>query len=201
MNKELSDYYESEAWRKTKDRYKKSGKPQTCLVCNSRLYCLHHLSYKNLGHENLDDLMPLCINHHHELHEVLQELVWPLSLSYQVVDILKNKQEIKNRNFPVQNNYIGENAEYIQNQIKSFEYFITEIEKYCKSNNIKIFKYFNNSKYKPDELAFYCSDKNQFTSISYDINKCEIKYYNMTFKIQNARELINTLRDAIRIIK
>jgi hypothetical protein len=42
---------------------------QQCAVCWDPHVDLHHKTYRRLGEELLDDLVPLCRDHHDELHE------------------------------------------------------------------------------------------------------------------------------------
>jgi len=63
----------SPAWQETKERYQASGRPQKCVVCHDPHYELHHRTYKRLGQERLDDLIPLCREHHDQVHR--QEVV------------------------------------------------------------------------------------------------------------------------------
>ena len=67
----LQEYRQSELWRNTKQRYRRSACPQRCLVCGATKFDLHHCSYARLGAEELFDLMPLCRWHHDQLHELL----------------------------------------------------------------------------------------------------------------------------------
>jgi hypothetical protein len=52
------------------------GTPPACLVCdqewNLRSGHLHHLTYERLGHEEDEDLVPLCARHHRQLHCALE---------------------------------------------------------------------------------------------------------------------------------
>src|SRR4051794_25491132 len=63
------EYLRSEEWYETRERYRESGLPQTCVVCFDPNVDLHHKSYIRLSREHLDDLVPLCRHHHEELHE------------------------------------------------------------------------------------------------------------------------------------
>jgi len=65
---EYNDYIKSSAWRAKKRKYRASKLPQNCLVCNSKKVDLHHRTYKRLGNEWLNDLVPLCREHHQEAH-------------------------------------------------------------------------------------------------------------------------------------
>lgn len=61
-------YINSAKWEAKKQKYRASKLPQTCLVCNSQRVDLHHRTYKRLGAEWLNDLIPLCRTHHDECH-------------------------------------------------------------------------------------------------------------------------------------
>ena len=54
-----------------RERYRASGRSRTCHVCGaSDVIELHHRSYARLGGETLDDLVPLCDDHHDEVHRL-----------------------------------------------------------------------------------------------------------------------------------
>jgi len=72
-------YLKSDHWSEVKDQYVKSGRPRCCILCVSKKYALHHVSYDNLGHESLDDLIPLCEKHHNKLHKIHSKERIPLS--------------------------------------------------------------------------------------------------------------------------
>lgn len=67
-----ADYIRSKAWQQVRRRFWASRLPKEC-------YCygwldgpkdLHHRTYKNLGRENLRDLVPLCRDCHDRVHEM-----------------------------------------------------------------------------------------------------------------------------------
>lgn len=63
------DYIKSKSWRKRKNEYYKKHKKE-CIVCKSKWRVgLHHISYKNLGREEDEDLVPLCWGCHADYHE------------------------------------------------------------------------------------------------------------------------------------
>lgn len=62
------DYMKSAEWAEVRRRYRASKLPQHCLTCGSKELTLHHRTYKRLGAERLTDLVPLCWEHHQELH-------------------------------------------------------------------------------------------------------------------------------------
>ncbi len=63
------DYIKSKDWKKRRDLYYKTHKKE-CVVCQSiRKVGLHHISYKHLGREHDDDLVPLCWTCHQDYHE------------------------------------------------------------------------------------------------------------------------------------
>lgn len=54
------DYINSEAWKKKRQSaFKKHGKNCSCCGSTKSLH-VHHKTYKNLGHERLDDLEVKC---------------------------------------------------------------------------------------------------------------------------------------------
>ncbi|KKL47443.1 hypothetical protein LCGC14_2335480 [marine sediment metagenome] len=65
-------YLASEAWRAFNVWYRSTKQlPQACLVCGTVPFLLHHISYKRAGQELLDDVRPLCREHHEQLHRWL----------------------------------------------------------------------------------------------------------------------------------
>lgn len=60
-------YLNSPAWRDVRNRYRASDLPQVCM-CGSDQYQLHHATYDRVGHEALDDLIPLCRACHAQAH-------------------------------------------------------------------------------------------------------------------------------------
>lgn len=46
--------------------------PFKCLICSCAASGLHHISYRNLGYEKYNELIPLCEFCHNNLHEVLE---------------------------------------------------------------------------------------------------------------------------------
>lgn len=66
-------YLTSEHWREIKEQYRNSGLQQDCFVCHDPNVDLHHKTYKRLGEERLDDLVPLCRLHHEAAHRLLAE--------------------------------------------------------------------------------------------------------------------------------
>lgn len=65
-------YLRSDHWRSFKKRYRQSDRPQQCQGCGSKYYELHHVTYERLGHEHLDDVVPLCRFCHKTMHGILE---------------------------------------------------------------------------------------------------------------------------------
>ena len=63
------EYLVSDLFYSVKERFRASNLPQSCRVCHAPNVDLHHKTYARLGNEKLDDLIPLCRDHHDELHE------------------------------------------------------------------------------------------------------------------------------------
>jgi hypothetical protein len=61
-------YITSPHWLNFRKYYKESGRPQACQVCGNKQYQLHHVTYERKGKELLDDVIPLCWEHHKEIH-------------------------------------------------------------------------------------------------------------------------------------
>lgn len=64
---EYRAYLASDHWRDVKRRYRASRLRQTCF-CGATRVDLHHRTYKRIGRERLGDLVPLCREHHAEVH-------------------------------------------------------------------------------------------------------------------------------------
>ena len=66
-------YLHSVAWKMKKNQWVASGRPLECWACgrlmpiNCSGFNFHHRTYKNLGDENLDDLVLLCMSDHEQL--------------------------------------------------------------------------------------------------------------------------------------
>jgi formate-dependent nitrite reductase cytochrome c552 subunit len=65
---DYTSYLKSAHWDSIKKAYKKSGYPQYCMGCKNSKFQLHHKTYKNIGNEPLEDLMPLCKHCHTAVH-------------------------------------------------------------------------------------------------------------------------------------
>jgi 5-methylcytosine-specific restriction endonuclease McrA len=65
-------YIRSEAWQQVRRRFWASRLPKECYCCGRAdgPKDLHHRTYKNLGRENLRDLVPLCRNCHDLVHQM-----------------------------------------------------------------------------------------------------------------------------------
>ena len=67
-------YLAGDHWLAFGQRYRSArDRPQKCAVCGDEKFQLHHVNYKNLGHEKLGDVMPLCAAHHYEVHQWLKD--------------------------------------------------------------------------------------------------------------------------------
>ncbi len=64
------EYLRSEHWQNTKARYY-AARRRECWVCGTKQGIhLHHITYKRLGAELLNDLVPLCGEHHDAFHKM-----------------------------------------------------------------------------------------------------------------------------------
>jgi hypothetical protein len=66
------DYLRSDHWSGFREKYRLSGARMTCLVCNAKPIQLHHHTYSRLGKEYLEDVDPLCREHHIAVHDWLK---------------------------------------------------------------------------------------------------------------------------------
>lgn len=68
------DYLKTDHWKNIKKRYRKSKLIQNCYICGSQNNLnLHHKSYKRIGKERLNDLIPLCRECHYFTHQALKK--------------------------------------------------------------------------------------------------------------------------------
>ena len=66
------EYLKSDHWKNVKKRYKDSKLTQKCYICGSNKHInIHHKTYKRLGKEKLNDLVPLCQECHYLTHKAL----------------------------------------------------------------------------------------------------------------------------------
>lgn len=67
------EYLASQAWREKRRRYFAAKRlPKTCLACGSEQVQLHHRTYRRLGREHLQDLVPLCQPCHSAGHDLIR---------------------------------------------------------------------------------------------------------------------------------
>lgn len=72
--KEYDLYLKSDHWQEFRERYQESDKVQhSCYVCGTDVYDLHHWTYVRLGQEELDDVIPLCREHHKITHKFVKK--------------------------------------------------------------------------------------------------------------------------------
>jgi hypothetical protein len=93
---DVAAYEESAYWRHTRTRYERSSRLQACVICASEEYQLHHLHYRNVGYENLADLMPLCGDHHYEVEKHVRAAKADLdreAATYDYIERLESRAE------------------------------------------------------------------------------------------------------------
>ena len=83
------EYLESETWANFKGRYRDSGLPMKCLVCDSARIQLHHTTYFRIGQERLTDVIPVCRRHHKDLHRIIKQQRFKLKESRKLCDMLR----------------------------------------------------------------------------------------------------------------
>jgi hypothetical protein len=62
------DYLRSDEWRARREAWVASHPGTGCFVCGRGPPQLHHATYVRLGMEHDDDLVPLCDDHHEQVH-------------------------------------------------------------------------------------------------------------------------------------
>ncbi len=76
------DYLKSDWWKKKIHRlYRKTKMPQQCAKCGNPKYQLHHITYRRVGHERMEDFLALCGGCHNELHRQFKLIKKPQSLA------------------------------------------------------------------------------------------------------------------------
>ena len=85
----IAEYEESVYWGHTRTRYERSDRPHACVICGAESYELHHLHYRNVGYEDLDDLMPLCEDHHYEVEKHVRTVKSDLSREAATYDYIE----------------------------------------------------------------------------------------------------------------
>lgn len=70
---DYDSYLRSEYWSAFNEWYNASDLPKKCTVCGSLNYELHHIRYDRIGCEMLSDVIPLCREHHQQVHSWLLE--------------------------------------------------------------------------------------------------------------------------------
>jgi len=80
---EYQIYLKSYEWRNKKREWIDSGRPAECWACGEIMppdyygFNFHHITYANLGNENLNDLVLLCKSDHRDLekeYKILKQL-------------------------------------------------------------------------------------------------------------------------------
>lgn len=92
-------YLASPQFARLKEQYHDSGRPQFCLICNSREYRLCHRSHVRLGSELLGDVLPLCETCFDRTMRYLQEHEVPLWQMHVAIRATNNwsKKELSRR--------------------------------------------------------------------------------------------------------
>ena len=64
-----SEYLNSDHWKILKAKYGRSKLPKNCGACGAKgCVDMHHKTYKRIGQERLNDLIPLCRDCHEMAH-------------------------------------------------------------------------------------------------------------------------------------
>tara|TARA_R110002167_G_scaffold33510_1_gene107646 strand:+ start:1142 stop:1558 length:417 start_codon:yes stop_codon:yes gene_type:complete len=103
--KTYNDYLTSDVWKKKKIKFYKSsycsktnGTP-SCSVCGSiSKPNVHHLTYKHICREKLEDLLLLCNSCHNLTHDVLKTKLNPkynLSNAHKLAKKVRNSKRLK----------------------------------------------------------------------------------------------------------
>jgi 5-methylcytosine-specific restriction endonuclease McrA len=79
-----ASYIVSEAWFERRRRWTEEfaerfpNEPLVCFICGSAWTLesddMHHVTYDHVGHEEFDELWPLCRKDHDELHRIYENV-------------------------------------------------------------------------------------------------------------------------------
>ncbi len=64
-----SHYLNSDEWKKAIEWYRECNLPKLCLVCRSSMIEYHHWIYRPVTEFKPCDLIPLCREHHEQIHK------------------------------------------------------------------------------------------------------------------------------------
>lgn len=68
------EYLQSNHWKKVKQRFWKSKLTKSCACCGTKTNLdLHHLTYKRIGCEKLNDFKLICRSCHNDTHAIHKE--------------------------------------------------------------------------------------------------------------------------------
>jgi hypothetical protein len=82
-------YLASAIWKDFKRRYRAAGQPCVCAVCGSEPVHLHHVNYHRLGREEFADVLPLCGDHHDQVHGCLRASGLAVNATQRAVERLR----------------------------------------------------------------------------------------------------------------
>ena len=142
---EYQEYLQSEHWLSVREERKKIDNYRCILCGSSENINVHHLSYENIGEENIYlDLLTLCKRCHFLLHDAIGEAKPKVE---QCHEEFKTKLRI----------YVENNADmkeiYSQYEEKRGEIFAEALTPFCDiipaSNTNKLLSIFNKACYKP----------------------------------------------------
>jgi len=87
----------SKNWKKLKkERLAKDN--NSCILCKTKdkKLLIHHITYKNLYHEEINDVVTLCISCHNKIHKVSPPKDIPFFIGHNDYEcILKDEGKIK----------------------------------------------------------------------------------------------------------
>lgn len=97
-------YMNSKAWREKRKEYQQDqSRYQNCWSCNEEpktvIIQFHHLHYDTLGSESLDDIIPLCMSCHKNLHtkyNIAKAKKPSLSLKKFSLEFCKDSEKFRN---------------------------------------------------------------------------------------------------------
>jgi hypothetical protein len=70
-----SEYLKSDTWKTNKKRLlsSKRFREKKCFCGSTKSVCIHHITYKNIGNEKVQDVIPVCKFHHEMIHNYEKE--------------------------------------------------------------------------------------------------------------------------------
>lgn len=87
-----ADYIVSKAWERRRNLYWKTHKKRCAICYSAKFIHLHHTSYRKLGNEKDEHLIPLCAEHHRQFHEKYKSTRDMVEITRQFIENAKHQR-------------------------------------------------------------------------------------------------------------